>query len=208
VFKTLSTAAIGRNVGHTCSTLTVQTELLPFPHPRPYRGGGGLSHPHPVNLLRRFRHRRPCFATVVALIADRFRVTVLQEAHRYEMAGSIGTLAHLDDRTRIRARILCLCRGISNKGQYGRAENSSRNNKFRSRFDAEEPAHLESPLVSSVPVNHAVPPRFDHIITFARGERDTLHVASLAGKERRRCAVNWLDVGLLLRSAFPNPIEV
>ena len=41
VFKTLSTAAIGRNVGHTCSTPTVQTELLPFPHPRPYRGGGG-----------------------------------------------------------------------------------------------------------------------------------------------------------------------
>jgi hypothetical protein len=149
--QTLLTAAIGRNMGHTCSTLMVHTELLPFPHPRPYRGGGGLSHPHPVNLSRRFRHRRPCFATVVALIADRFRVTVLQEAHCYEMAGSIGTLAHLDHCTRSRARILCLCRGIPNKGQHGRAENSSCNNKFRSGFDAIQHAHFGTSLVSECP---------------------------------------------------------
>ncbi len=31
VFKTLSTPATGRNAGHTCSTLTVQTEFLPPP---------------------------------------------------------------------------------------------------------------------------------------------------------------------------------
>jgi hypothetical protein len=126
-----------RNIGHTCSTLTVQTELLPLPHPRPYPGGGGLTHPHAVNLPRRLRHPRPYPVTVGAVFANRFRVTVVQETHRHLPAGPL-TEAHLETGTGI---LRLLRRGISNKGQHGRAENSSRNNKFRSRFDAIEPSH-------------------------------------------------------------------
>src|SRR5262245_47056668 len=109
------TAAIGRNVGHAGITLTVQTEFLPVPLPRLY----------PINL------------TVDARTTHRFRVTVVHETHLHEPAGRL-TRAHFHDLT----RILWSPRGISNKGQHGRAENSSRNNKFRSRFDAIEPAHF------------------------------------------------------------------
>ena len=128
----LSTAAIGRNVGHTCSTLPVQTELRFFPHPRPYCGCGGLSHPHPVNLPRCLRHpRRRHWVTIHAAIAHRFRVTVVAEAPLHQLAAP-STLAdrHNHDITRI------LRRGIAKKSQHGCAENSSRNNRFRLRFDA------------------------------------------------------------------------